>query len=434
MTVLAVFFLLSDVSAAEAPLEEWNRTFGGLGIDKAYSVQQTEDGGYILAGDTDSYGSKLADAWLIKTDSEGFEEWNRTFGGLGIDKAYSVQQTEDGGYILAGDTDSYGSKMADAWLIKTDSEGFEEWNRTYGNQEFIETAYSVRQTSDGGYILVSSSMASERPEDNLFPKFDAWIIKTDSKGVEEWNRTYGGEYFDALISVQQTKDGGYILAGHTDGENYGAFVSDAWLIKTDSEGFEVWNRTFGGEKIDYAHCVQEVIDGGYILAGETDASGSGGSDAWLIKTDSEGFEEWNRTYGGQEYIETAYFVEETSDGGYILASSSTSTEWLGDNLLPEFDAWIIKTDSKGVEEWNKTFGGDGFDIAYSIQETSDGGYVFTAKRIMGSYMGGKTDVVLVKIEGEGGETDAFTPGFEILTGLASAAIIAKILVLRRKRI
>jgi len=180
-----------------------------------------------VAGLTYSFGAGSGDAWLIKTDSVGNEKWSTTFGGSDWDWAWSVQQTSDGGYILAGRTYSFGAGSCDAWLIKTDSLGNEEWSRTFGGSD-VEGAWSVHQTSDGGYILAGYTGSFGAGSS------DAWLIKTDSLGNEEWSRTFGGSHFEHAYSVQQTSDRGYIMAGYTDSFGPGGF--DAWLIKTDSLG------------------------------------------------------------------------------------------------------------------------------------------------------------------------------------------------------
>jgi len=242
--------------------------------------------------------------------------WTQTFGGSDWDRGNSVHQTTDGGYIITGW--SFGSGGKDVWLIKTDSNGNEDWNQTFGGTN-SDLGYSVQQTTDGGYIIVGT-----------------WLIKTDSEGNEEWiNENINGR------SVQLTTDGGYIITGSYDG--------DVELIKTDSEGNEEWNQTFGGSNNDFGHSVQQTTDGGYIITGGTESFGNGEDDVWLIKTDSEGNEEWNQTFGGSE-DDRGNSVQQTTDGGYVITGSTRS---FGNG---DYDVWLIKTDSNGNLETSTIVG------------------------------------------------------------------------------
>jgi len=303
----------------QPPAAQWNKTYGGTGEDVARSIVQTSDGGYALAGYTDSFGAGGQDSWLVKTDSNGNAQWNKTYGGIATDFANSVVQTSDGGYALAGDTVTFGAGGSNFWLVKTNSTGNVEWNQTYGGNG-NEHADSLVQTADGGYALAGATDSSGF--------FDSWLVKTNSDGNQQWNKTYGGTDHDYAHSIIQTADGGYALAGST--PSFGADSTDFWLVKTDSNGNAQWNKTYGGIWGEDAQSLVETSDGGYALAGYHSAL-----DFWLVKTDSAGNAQWNKTYGGTGW-DYAWAVEQTSDGGYALAGFTYSFG-AGDK-----DFWLVK--------------------------------------------------------------------------------------------
>jgi hypothetical protein len=309
--------------------EEWNQTFGGAADDEGYSIQQTADGGYIIAGRKTDAGTNAKDAWLIKTDSQGNEEWNQAFGGSSSDYGRSVQQTTDGGYIILGYTWSFGNGSSDVWLIKTDSQGNEEWNQAFGGSS-SDYGYSVGVTDNGGYIIAGATDSFGNGSS------DVWLIKTDSQGNEEWNQAFGGSGNESGSSVQQSNDGGYIVTGRT--YSFGNGFSDVWLIKTDSQGNEEWNQTFGGAADDEGYSIQQTADGGYIIAGSTNSFGNA-YDGWTIKTDSEGTEIWNQTFG-ESWDDRSNSVQQTTDGGYIICGFTENSDGIQ-------DVWLIKTDSDG---------------------------------------------------------------------------------------
>ncbi len=317
---------VSAIPTTSPPQGEWNRTFSGPKDEILTSVQQTSDGGYVLSGITQSFGAGSSDAWLIKTDSLGNEEWNRTFGGLLEDEAQAVRQTTDGGYILAGQTNSYATSK-DIWLIKTDSLGNEKWNRTITGFQF-DVLRSLILTEDEEYIFVGE-VGDQRYS-------DLTLIKTDTSGDEEWNKTLGGTVGDYSHSVYQLTDG-YIVAGHKCNSKTSC---DAWLMETDLEGNETWNKTYGGKDFDAASSVHQTRDGEYIIAGFTRSYGEGRNDMWLIKTNSSGGEEWNKTIGGI-MDDAATSIQQTSDEGFIVAGFKTSVFEGKKNV----DAVLIKLSS-----------------------------------------------------------------------------------------
>jgi hypothetical protein len=341
--------------------EIWNRTYGGLKDDFGWFVKQTKDGGYIITGSTISNDKRYSDLWLIKTDQFGKLKWDKIFGGDDIDIGKTVAQTSDGGYILAGITNSIEGTNRDILLIKTNSLGNIEWNRILSGIRNEDDPY-VQPTTDGGYIIIcaSNSFGSGR--------YDFWLIKTDENGIIEWNKTFGGYHDDNGKTVQQTSDGGYILGGST--KSFGSGKYDFWLIKTDEKGNELWNKTYGAEKDENIWSIQQTRDKGIIISGCTSSYGNGGYDFWLLKTDEQGNELWNQTFGG---INDDYssFVRQTNDNGYILIGQ-TYSYGRGKN-----DIWLIKTNCNGSIYWEKTYGGINSDYGWCVDQTSDYGYIFT---------------------------------------------------------
>jgi hypothetical protein len=363
-----------------SPPVEWNKTYGGLDDDYVRAVQETNDGGYALAGYTYSYGDgSNDDFWLVKVASNGNMQWNRTYGDIGIDEAFSMVQTNDGGYALAGRTDSFGAGMYDFWLVKTDSQGNMQWNKTYGGS-LSENAWSLEQTSDGGYIIAGDTASFGAGS------FDFWVVKTDSYGTIQWNKTYGGTGFDVAYAVQQSKDGGYIVAGYTSSLGAGSF--DVWLVKIDSSGNQQWADTYGGIKWDVAYSFRQTMDGGYLGGGSTSTSGAGLDDFFLVKTDDLGNQQFNKTYGGTN-SESASCVIQSKEGGYAIAGVTNSFG------VGSFDSWLVKTDVNGNVQWNATYGGSEDDYAESVRQTSDAGYVVAGYTF--SFGAGGSDAWLVRL-------------------------------------
>jgi len=362
----------------------WNRTYGGANNDEAYALVQTNDGGYALAGRTRSFGSGFDDNfWLVKTDAAGNMMWNQTYGGTNNDVAGALVQTTDGGYALAGLTSSFGTGLADFWLIKTDAAGNTQWNQTYGGTN-NDVAHALVQTTDGGYALAGYTYSSGAGSS------DSWLVKTDAAGNMMWNQTYGGTSGDEAYALVRTVDGGYALAGTTG--SFGAGGADFWLVKTDSAGNAQWNQTYGGYNHDMAYALVQTVDGGYALAGATRSFWPGGYRSWLVKTDSAGNVMWNWTYGG-ENNDIAYALVQTVDGGYALAG------WTGSFGIGGYDFWLIKTNAGGNMMWNQTYGGTSWDGTYALVQTTDGGYALAGTT--SSFGAGFDDFWLVRTDDSG---------------------------------
>lgn len=374
-------------SESDLQATEWNQTYGGALDDFAYSVVETADGGYAIAGSTASFGAVGEDFWLVKTDAAGNMVWNKTFGGARHQYARSVIETADGGYAIFGTTEAIGPGGVDFWLVKTDSNGNVQWNQRYGGAG-EDWGWSVIQTCDEGYAMVGTTQ-SFGPGD-----FDFWLVKTNSTGYMNWTQTYGGTSDDGARSVVQTSCGGYAIIGST--ESSGAGDQDFWLVKTNSTGYMVWNKTYGGAYGDVGRSVVETVDGGYALAGSTFSFGAGSWDSWLVKTDSTGNMLWNKTYGRLhgDYTESMVL---TSDEGFALAGCTGSYGAI------DFDCWLVKVDSLGNEQWNRTYGGAGRDRVFSVVVTADAGYAVAG--YTDSFGSGLADFWLIKFESTPGVHD-----------------------------
>jgi len=351
--------------------QRWERNYGGTGADYGYSVKQTQDGGYIVAGWTASFGNSFQ-VYLIKTNVSGDTLWTRTYGGTNDDRGYSVQQTSDTGYIVAGATGSYGGQV---YLVKTNATGDTLWTKTYGGTDY-DYGFSVQQTSDTGYIIAGFTHSFGNGD-------QVYLIKTNASGDTLWTRNYGGTGEDRGLSIQQTSDMGYIVAGYTWSFGDSAQV---YLIKTNATGDTLWTRNYGGTGGDRSWSVQQTSDTGYIVAGYTYSFGNL-CQVYLVKTNASGDTIWTRNYGGADY-DWCYSVQQTSDGGYIVAGEAYSFG----------QVYLIKTNASGDTIWTRTHGGAGYDEGYSVRQTSDGGYIVAGYT---SSFGNGWQVYLVKTDANG---------------------------------
>ncbi|MGD9401869.1 MAG: hypothetical protein PVF95_06345 [bacterium] len=355
---VAVAFIASSLPAQSAgPL--WTKTYGEDGIAHAYSIHPTSDGGFVMAGKFRDGEGDAWDVYLIRTDSAGDTLWIRTFGGDGDDIARSVIETADGGFVITGKTQSPGDGSWDIYLLKTDADGREIWVNTYGETQ-MDFAKSVIQTSDGGYALAGATMGGNGET------YDAYLVKTDADGNQQWARSYGGEDGDFATAVAEIDGGGYIIGAAT--ESFGRGMVDFYLIRTDAGGGILWARTYGGEDWDVPWDVRQTADGGFIAAGETRSFSEHGMDVYLVRTDGAGETEWARNYGG-EGRQTAQAVWPTPEGDFVVGGYTYIYEEWGQ------DIYVARVRADGEVAWVKTFGGPGRDIAHSIMQAMDGACV-----------------------------------------------------------
>lgn len=408
----------------------WEKSYGGKNADYLFDAQPTADNGFILAGSSLSgkTGTKTAgnngdlDYWVWKMDANGKLDWQKSLGGSGFDLLQSIKGTQDGGFILAGtsssnqgmDKQSDSKGLSDFWVVKLDAKGQELWQQTIGGSG-QEDLLTVIPTRDGGYLLGGSSSSAKTiisttstlktqstAKEDLTLKtestrgsMDYWIVKLDSKGNVMWQKTYGGRYSDLLRSLEQTKDGGFILGGYSNSPQSGdktaasIGIGDYWIIKTDQLGAIEWQNTYGGTGDNQLYVVHQTDDEGYIVGGNTNSPGSltakggsvqSGSDFWLLRLDTKGEVVWSETYNyGKVDILTS--LVENSDhsflvGGYaqsergIMAKGMIQKEAAGIN-----DYIALKVNTKGEAVWEKIVGSGGEDILRKLISTRDGGYL-----------------------------------------------------------
>jgi hypothetical protein len=420
---------------------QWQKTLGGTRVDVAQSIQPTPDGGYILAGNTNSddgdvsgYHSGayscylpctgpsicglLPDGLVVKLSSTGAIQWQKALGGTAAENLLSIQPTADGGYIASGLTYSnngdvsgyHGGTEADAWVVKLSSSGALQWQKVFGGTG-CDFANSILSTPDGGYIFVGHTDSHDGDVTANAGEKDVWIVKLSNSGTIQWQKTLGGANNDYAYSLQLTPDGGYIAAGYTNSNNGDVSGNhgdaDGWIVKISSSGAIQWQKSLGGGNEDIARSVQPTADGGYIVAGSTksnngDVSGNhGDADAWIVKLSGNGAIQWQKALGGSNE-DIARSIQPTADGGYIIAGSTTSLNGDVSGNHGNQDAWVVKVSNTGTLQWQKSLGGISNDFVNSIERTSDGSYIVAGQAISnnGDVSGnhGNTDAWLIKLK------------------------------------
>ncbi len=377
------FLMLLSIGIITGQQPVFQKTYGGAANETGNSIYQTTDGGYIITGSTESYGFKngFTDVYLIKTNSAGDTLWTKTFGGALYDDGYAVRQTSDLGYIVVGNTSSFGNGGFDIYMIRTDVNGKILWSKTIGGTS-NDYGFDVKQTSDGGFIVAGRTLNFGAIN------HDVYVVKTDGSGNFVWGKSYGREGDDYGYSVQQTKDGGYIIGGNRGTVGF-------YLIKTGETGDSTWTKNFyigSTSHINTIYSVQQTTDNGYIVAGLDYAM-----DIFLAKTSSSGIIQWAKTYKGSSH-DYALSVHQTSDGGYIIGG------WTMSFPVGSYHSLLMKTNSTGELSWAKTYhGGGSSPVGYSVQQASDGGYIFLGSTTAAG--AGLWDMYIVKTDENGNSND-----------------------------
>jgi hypothetical protein len=411
---------------------EWIKTIGGSGAETGQAIIKTLDGGYAVLGFTNSTDgdvqeklSSVNDYWLLKLDTNGSLEWSKTYGGSKDDRGQSLAQTTDGGYVLTGyamsdDGDgSVNSGFHDNWVLKVDASGTILWEKSFGFSGH-DHSYDIIEAQDGGYFFTGFLDITSARSDGNTEKASSltrhgvgefWGTKIDKQGALQWRGYFGGTNNDRAHAVVQAEDGGFVMAGFSESNDFditdtqGSY--DFWMVNVDAKGKMLWERSFGGSGIEIAYDIAKTTDGGYVIAGNTFSTdgdisqANGGSDFWLIKVDNTGSLVWEQTYGGSGF-DAAQAVIASKDGGYFVVGNSKSVDADASINYGENDLWIVKTDETGSMIWQKPFGGSGLDFAFDVIENEDGSVLVVGETsstdFQGSTSKGKSDIVLIKVK------------------------------------
>ncbi|KGO91808.1 T9SS type A sorting domain-containing protein [Flavobacterium subsaxonicum] len=424
--LLALFTFTNTPLQAQEPTIQWQGSYGGSGNDHAGSVQQLANGtGYVICG----YGSStdgnlsgnhgLSDGYIAVIDTQSgypVTMHQRVLGGSNGEEIYSVIQTSDGGFIATGysySTDgdvsnNYG--YTDAWVVKMDNELTIEWEKSYTGPNINgigDSGYNIKQTTDGGYVICGLTGSATGNST------DWWIFKIDSTGNLQWQNAIGGGDLETAFEIHQTTDGGYIVGGHTQSGSgdvtgfHGSF--DIWVVKLSSIGAIEWQKALGGSGGDQAENVIPTADGGYLVAGITDSTDGdvseslGNGDLWVVKLDSDGTIEWEKSYGGTG-MDWAYTSLQAPDGNYYIGGFTNSTNGDVTGLHGSSDFWLLKIDQEGELLWQKTYGGSSLEIIEDMYLCNDGSLVLVGWTMSSdgdvAYNHGNGDIWLVKLAPE----------------------------------
>jgi hypothetical protein len=419
LTLILLITFMNNMHSQVGPLQ-WQRALGGSAYEYMKEIDQAADGSLISAGYTESSDGNVAsnhgggDCWLMRQDPSGNPQWERTYGGSGYDYAYSVKHTADGGYICAGYSESTDGDIAfnhgagDYFVFKTDNAGTLQWEKTYGGSG-NESAQCIRPTADGGYILCGYTESSDGDVSGYHGNGDCWIIKINAAGTLSWKKTFGGSGYDYAQDIKQTTDGGYIFTGGSNSADGDVSMQhgngDCWLVKLDAAGNLAWEKSYGGTAYDFAQSVEQTQDGGFILAGYTESSDGdvtsqhGNGDCWLIKCSSTGSIEWQKALGssGSDY---AYGIKEMA-GAYAMIGYASANDGDVSGNHGDYDCWLAVLDNTGVLQSQRSFGGSGIDIGYSIRQAASGSWLVSGYsdsndgNVSGNHGGGDSWIIRV---------------------------------------
>ena len=393
-SIIIIHFLSFTLLNAQ-PSIQWQKCLGGDDYDIANCIQQTSDAGYIVAGYTLSKNGDVVgnhgvfDFWVVKLDGSGSVQWKKTFGGSDHDLAFAIRQTKDGEYVVVGYTRSNDGDVSgnhgdkDVWVVKLGSMGELQWQKTLGSSGWDE-AKSVELTTEGGIIIAGQAGSNDGDVSGNHGFLDFWVVKLNSQGTIEWQKTLGGTSDDSALSIKPTTDGGYIVVGETQSNNGDVSGNngnvDFWVAKLDSIGEIEWQNALGGIGLDVASDVVETNDG-FVVCGYAGSHNSGdvtghhsSLDYWIVKLNKTGDLVWQKCYGGNNF-DYARNIIQTSDGNLVILGEVKSTDGDVEGNYGIQMIWVLKLNPLGDIIWKKILGGTEGEGSGSIQETSDHGYI-----------------------------------------------------------
>ncbi|EZH75130.1 protein with an N-terminal beta-propellor repeat domain protein [Aquimarina atlantica] len=379
---------------------DWVKTFGGSNEDNALSVVETTDGGYVIAGYTQSIDGDITDKtapdsdyWLLKITKEGEILWSKTYGGSGDERGEKIIQTTDGGYAMVGysrsaDEDvTANAGLQDYWIVKTDASGGIQWEKSFGFPG-IDRAFSVVQTRDGGYFItgfldVTASGGEGNDNKSGFSKHgvgEFWGIKLNASGEKEWRRFFGGTNNDRSYDVVQTQDDGFIMIGSSESVDFDITNSkgsyDFWAVKINKEGTKLWEKSFGGSEIDVGYAIAATGDGKFLIVGDSRSvdgdisSANGNADLWLIQIDGNGNLLWEKSLGGTAF-DTGRAIAKMQNGGFVITGNSRSNDIDVGQNKGQSDVWSMIITINGEVQWKLASGGSQAEFGEGCIETSD---------------------------------------------------------------
>lgn len=379
---LLIFLLLFIAGCSPQYANTWRKIYGYSGSEMVTHMEKTHDGKYILAGMTNSKGAGQDDFYILKMDSWGNILWEITYGGENDDTANCIKETKDGGYIVVGESYSFGTGISkDMYVLKLNSKAEVVWGKNFGGKD-VDGGRWVEETSDGNFVVVGWTRSFGGGAS------DFYVLKLDKDGEILWSKTWGGSNFEEASSVVEAEDGGYLVAGFT--MSYGAGSKDVALVKFDSNGNILWYKTYGGTKDDTASNIIKTKDGNYVILGYTASFGTGG-DVCLLKVDPSGNILWEKYYGG-EGSDSGKEIRQTSDEGFIAVGTTKSFG------VMENAVYLLKIDPLGNLQWERIFEGEDIDEGNTVLEIPDGYLVGGWTRSFGSVL---ADILILKLDAEG---------------------------------